>query len=85
MSQISVLATWPFGQTAVRAALPLLRQGLPALDAAIAGAQEEGVIVIDCGPENNVIRFIPPLNVTDEELDLALTGLERAIERAAAR
>jgi N4-(beta-N-acetylglucosaminyl)-L-asparaginase len=34
-----VIATWPFGQTAVRAALPLLRQGRPALDAAIAGAQ----------------------------------------------
>src|SRR5437660_12195671 len=34
-----VIATWPFGQTAVRAALPLLRQGQPALDAAIAGAQ----------------------------------------------
>jgi N4-(beta-N-acetylglucosaminyl)-L-asparaginase len=35
----AVIATWPFGQTAVRAALPLLRQGQPALDAAIAGAQ----------------------------------------------
>jgi isoaspartyl peptidase/L-asparaginase-like protein (Ntn-hydrolase superfamily) len=34
-----VIATWPFGQTAARAALPLLRQGRPALDAAIAGAQ----------------------------------------------
>ena len=34
-----VIATWTFGQTAVRTALPLLRQGQPALDAAIAGAQ----------------------------------------------
>jgi len=34
-----VLATWPFGQTAVRAAVPLLRAGRPALDAAVAGAQ----------------------------------------------
>jgi N4-(beta-N-acetylglucosaminyl)-L-asparaginase len=34
-----VIATWPFGQTAVRTALPLLRQGRPALDSAIAGAQ----------------------------------------------
>src|SRR5437868_5152642 len=34
-----VIATWPFGQTAVRTALPLLRQGRPALDAVIAGAQ----------------------------------------------
>src|ERR1700730_16374622 len=35
----AVIATWPFGQTAVRTAVPLLRQGRPALDAAIAGAQ----------------------------------------------
>jgi isoaspartyl peptidase/L-asparaginase-like protein (Ntn-hydrolase superfamily) len=34
-----VIATWPFGQTAVRAAMPLLRQNRPALDAAVAGAQ----------------------------------------------
>jgi isoaspartyl peptidase/L-asparaginase-like protein (Ntn-hydrolase superfamily) len=36
---VAVIATWTFGQTAVRAALPLLRQGRPALDAALAGAQ----------------------------------------------
>jgi N4-(beta-N-acetylglucosaminyl)-L-asparaginase len=34
-----VIATWPFGQTAVREALPLLQKGRPALEAAIAGAQ----------------------------------------------
>jgi N4-(beta-N-acetylglucosaminyl)-L-asparaginase len=35
----AVIATWPFGQTAVRTAIPLLRDGRPALDAAITGAQ----------------------------------------------
>lgn len=35
----AVIATWPFGETAVRAALPLLQKGRPALDCAIAGAQ----------------------------------------------
>ena len=39
MPDTVVIATWPFGQTAVRTALPLLRQGRPALDAALAGAQ----------------------------------------------
>src|SRR2546430_10333955 len=34
-----VIATWPFGQTAARIALPLLAKGQPALDAIIAGAQ----------------------------------------------
>src|SRR4051812_15539708 len=35
----TVIATWPHGLTAVRAAAPLLAAGGPALDAAIAGAQ----------------------------------------------
>jgi isoaspartyl peptidase/L-asparaginase-like protein (Ntn-hydrolase superfamily) len=34
-----VIATWPFGQTAVKVAAGLLQQGKPALDAVIAGAQ----------------------------------------------
>jgi N4-(beta-N-acetylglucosaminyl)-L-asparaginase len=34
-----VVATWKFGEIAARAALPLLTQGRPALDAALAGAQ----------------------------------------------
>src|SRR5262249_18379495 len=39
MPDYVVIATWPFGQTAVRAAAPLLEAGRPALDAALAGAQ----------------------------------------------
>jgi N4-(beta-N-acetylglucosaminyl)-L-asparaginase len=39
MADPVVIATWPFGQTAVKKAMPLLEAGKPALDAAIAGAQ----------------------------------------------
>lgn len=39
MPDFVVIATWPFGQTAVKAAAPLLLAGQPALDAALAGAQ----------------------------------------------
>jgi N4-(beta-N-acetylglucosaminyl)-L-asparaginase len=39
MPEPMVLATWSFGEIAVRAALPLLAQGRSALDAALAGAQ----------------------------------------------
>src|SRR5947209_19182950 len=35
----AIIATWPFGETAVRRALPLLQKGRPALDAVLAGAQ----------------------------------------------
>lgn len=39
MPDYVVIATWPFGETAVKAAARLLEQGKPALDAAVAGAQ----------------------------------------------
>src|SRR5947209_14110639 len=39
MPDFVVIATWPFGQTAVKTAAALLQQGRPALDAVIAGAQ----------------------------------------------
>src|SRR5260370_12424756 len=39
MPNYIVIATWPFGQIAVKTAGPLLEKGQPALDAAIAGAQ----------------------------------------------
>lgn len=39
MPDYVVIATWPFGQTAVKTAAPLLQAGKPALDAALAGAQ----------------------------------------------
>ncbi len=39
MADPIVIATWAFGETAVRTAAPLLEKGSPALDAAIAGAQ----------------------------------------------
>src|SRR5215471_6157259 len=39
MPDYVVIATWPFGQTAVKVAAELLGKGKPALDAVIAGAQ----------------------------------------------
>jgi 4-aminobutyrate aminotransferase len=37
------------------------------------------LIVIPCGPEGNVIRFIPPLVTTMEELDRAIDVIEEAL------
>jgi N4-(beta-N-acetylglucosaminyl)-L-asparaginase len=39
MPEPIVIATWPFGLGAVKAAWPLLERGQPALDAVVAGAQ----------------------------------------------
>ena len=43
---------------------------------------QQGLIVINCGPERNIIRFIPPLTISDEELGQALDILEQAIGSA---
>src|SRR5438445_110593 len=47
-----VIATWPFGEAAVRTAQPLLQKGRPALDAAIAGAQ-----VVEDDPRVNSVGY----------------------------
>ncbi len=48
----------------------------------VAAAEQEGLVLIECAADGNVIRFIPPLVTTDEELDLGLGMLERALGRA---
>ncbi len=59
---------------------PRDRSARPDLAAQIElGVREEGVLLIRSGPEGNVIRFLPPLVITDDELEMALVALERAI------
>ncbi len=40
---------------------------------------EAGVLVLTCGPDGNVLRLIPPLTMTDDELDHGLAVLSRAL------
>ena len=42
-------------------------------------AREHRLLILECGPHGNVIRFIPPLCVTEEELSSAIDTLEGAI------
>lgn len=39
----------------------------------------DGVLVLTCGPQGNVLRLIPPLTMTDDELDHGLQVLEHAL------
>ncbi len=51
----------------------------PALTAAIAkAAHESGLLLLTCGTWGNVIRLLPPLVISAEELDRGLTLLEQA-------
>jgi 4-aminobutyrate aminotransferase len=40
---------------------------------------DAGVLVLTCGPGDNVLRLMPPLTVTDAELDLGLDALCAAL------
>lgn len=50
-----------------------------AMDFVSAYGRDHELVVIGCGPEGNVIRFIPPLVTTDEELDRAIDTIEEAL------
>jgi len=40
---------------------------------------EQGLIIINCGPDRNVIRLIPPLTISDSELDQGLDIIEAGL------
>jgi 4-aminobutyrate aminotransferase-like enzyme len=67
---------------------PGLAPGRP--DAALtkrvqAEALARNLIVLTCGTFGNVVRIIPPLITTAEEVDLALGILEESLDAAGAR
>jgi 4-aminobutyrate aminotransferase len=52
-----------------------------AFAAVSAYAVEKGMFILNCGPDGDIIRFIPPLNVSREDLD---TGIDILAEGIAA-
>ena len=47
-------------------------------------AREQGLLLLSCGLYGNVIRLLPPLTATDEELERGLSILERSLPAAPA-
>lgn len=45
------------------------------------GCLDRALILIECGGEKNVIRFIPPLIITEEEMDRGLEIFEEAVKK----
>ena len=55
----------------------------PATDvvkAVIARCQADKLLLLNCGTYSNVVRWIPPLIVTREQIETALEIFERALE-----
>ncbi|MBU1494620.1 MAG: aminotransferase class III-fold pyridoxal phosphate-dependent enzyme [Actinobacteria bacterium] len=42
-------------------------------------AREHGLLILDCGPDANVIRFVPPLCVTPEEMTEAIDIIDAGL------
>ena len=48
-------------------------------EAVCAACLDRGVIVLSCGPDENVLRLVPPLTIADDEVDHGLDVLVAAI------
>lgn len=47
----------------------------------LAAGEDTGVILISCGVNANVVRLLPPLTATDEDIEQGLERLTTALER----
>ena len=60
-------------------ALELVERNAAAAQRVVAAARERGLVILACGLDGNVIRLLPPLSATDDELDRGLAILEEAL------
>jgi 4-aminobutyrate aminotransferase len=60
-------------------AFELAEQNGEASKAVTVAARQKGLILLSCGLYGNVIRLLPPLSATDEELERGLAILEGAL------
>ncbi len=62
-----------------------LRQHRPDAELAkhvLRGCLDERMLILGCGPAGNVIRWIPPLVASEDDIDQGLQRFERAIDRS---
>lgn len=55
-----------------------------AAKAALAGALERGVLLITCGSQDQVVRFIPALNIAEDDLRGGVRAFVEAVRRPSA-
>jgi 4-aminobutyrate aminotransferase len=49
-------------------------------EALLAGCADAGLLVLSCGPAHNIVRLIPPLDVSPDEVTEALSIFDRALD-----
>jgi 4-aminobutyrate aminotransferase len=60
-------------------ALELAERNGAAAKRVLAAARERGLVLLACGLDGNVIRLLPPLSATDDELERGLTILDESL------
>jgi 4-aminobutyrate aminotransferase-like enzyme len=60
-------------------ALELVERNAAAAKGVLARARERGLVLLSCGLDGNVIRLLPPLSATDDELERGLSILEESL------
>ncbi|HEY2073461.1 MAG TPA: aspartate aminotransferase family protein [Gaiellaceae bacterium] len=60
-------------------ALELVERNAAAAKRVVERARERGLVLLSCGLDGNVIRLLPPLSATDDELERGLTILEESL------
>ena len=63
-------------------ALELVEQGPDLAQQVTAAAFERGLLLLSCGLYGNVLRLLPPLNISDDELERGLAILEESLAAA---
>jgi len=65
-------------------ALELVEPSPAAAKRVVAAAGERGLLLLSCGLDGNVLRLLPPLSATDDELERGLAILEESLGDAGA-
>jgi 4-aminobutyrate aminotransferase / (S)-3-amino-2-methylpropionate transaminase / 5-aminovalerate transaminase len=63
-------------------ALEFAEQSPERAKATVEAAFDSGLLLLSCGLHGNVIRLLPPLTISDDELDEGLRVLEEALDAA---
>ena len=66
-------------------ALELAERNGTAAKRVLAAARERGLVLLACGLDGNVIRLLPPLSATDDELERGLSILDESLGDAGPR
>jgi 4-aminobutyrate aminotransferase len=52
----------------------------PMVKSIIRSAEEKGMLLLSCGTYDNTLRWIPPLNVTSEQINIGLKIFGEALK-----